>query len=114
MTALQKLDPAIERTVLIVPSMHCAGCMSKIERGLVARRGVASARVNLSAHTVAVERDPSLDSHDLVQALAELGFEAQIWRDELAPRLSAVRPLLAPLAVAGFAGGLACASAPAR
>ena len=103
MTALRKLEPAPERTVLAVPSMHCAGCMSKIERGLAGRPGIASARVNLSARTVAVEHDASLDAHDLVRALAGLGYEAQARRDELAPRLSAARPLLAPLAVAGFA-----------
>jgi Cu2+-exporting ATPase len=103
MTALRKLEPALERTVLAVPSMHCAGCMSKIERGLADQAGIASARVNLSARTVTVEHDASLDAHDLVHALAELGYEAQARRDELAPRLSAARPLLAPLAVAGFA-----------
>jgi len=102
-TALLKVAPALERTVLAVPSIHCAGCMSKIERGLGVHAGVASARVNLSARSVTVEHDHSLDAHDLVHALAELGYEAQARRDELAPRLSAARPLLAPLAVAGFA-----------
>ena len=103
MTALRKLEPALECTVLAVPSMHCAGCMSKIERRLGCHPGIASARVNLSARTVTVEHDASLDAHDLVYALAGLGYEAQARRDELAPRLSAARPLLAPLAVAGFA-----------
>ncbi|MGZ5794871.1 MAG: heavy metal translocating P-type ATPase, partial [Croceibacterium sp.] len=103
MTAQRKPAPALERTILAVPSIHCAGCMSKIERGLGERPGVASARVNLSARTVTVEHDASLDAHDLVHALAGLGYEAQARRDELAPRLSAARPLLAPLAVAGFA-----------
>ena len=103
MTAQLKPAPALERTILAVPSIHCAGCMSKIERGLGAFPGVASARVNLSARTVTVEHDASLDAHDLVHALAGLGYEAQARRDEVAPRLSAARPLLAPLAVAGFA-----------
>lgn len=103
MIALRKPAPVLVRTMLAVPSMHCAGCMSKIERGLGARPGIPSARVNLSARTVTVEHDASLDAHDLVHALAELGYEAQARRDELAPRLSAARPLLAPLAVAGFA-----------
>jgi len=49
------------------------------------------------------DRALALGPHDLVHALAELGYEAQARRDELAPRLSAARPLLAPLAVAGFA-----------
>jgi Cu2+-exporting ATPase len=100
---LRKPAPAFERTVLAVPSIHCAGCMSKIERGLGERAGVLSARVNLSARTVMVEHEASLDAHDLVGMLAELGYEGQVRRDELTPRLSAARPLLAPLAVAGFA-----------
>ena len=91
MTALRKLEPAPERTVLAVPSMHCAGCMSKIERGLSDQPGIGSARVNLSARTVTVEHDTSLDAHDLVHALAGLGYEAQARRDELTPRLSAAR-----------------------
>ena len=103
MTALRTVEAPLERTVLTVPAMHCAGCMSKIERGLSAQPGVASARVNLSARTVTVEHDGSLDAHDLVHALACLGYDAQARRDELAPRFSAAKPLLAPLAVAGFA-----------
>jgi Cu2+-exporting ATPase len=103
MSALPKPAPALEQTVLTVPAIHCAGCMSKIERGLGDLPGIAAARVNLSARTVAVEHDASLDGHDLVHALADLGYEAQARRDELAPRFSAARPLLAPLAVAGFA-----------
>jgi Cu2+-exporting ATPase len=102
-TALRRQEAPLERTVLTVPAMHCAGCMGKIERGLTGQPGIASARVNLSARTVAVDHDSSLDGHDLVHALAGLGYEAQARRDELAPRLSAARPLLAPLAVAGFA-----------
>src|SRR5690606_30220258 len=45
----------------------------------------------------------SIDTQALVLALAGVGFEAQPRRDELAPRYSAARPLLAPLAVAAFA-----------
>jgi len=103
MTALRKPEPARERTVLAVPSMRCAGCMSKIERGLAELSAVASARVNLSARVVTVDHDPSIAAHDLEHALATLGYEAQARRDELAPRLSAARPLLPALAVAGFA-----------
>ena len=80
MTALRKIETAPQRTVLAVPSMHCAGCMSKIERGLAACPGVISARVNLSARTVTVEHDSSLDAHDLVHALSALGYEAQARR----------------------------------
>jgi Cu2+-exporting ATPase len=60
--------------------------MSKVERGLGGLPGVVSARVNLSTRVVSVEHDPALDAHDLVMALADLGYEAQARRDELAPR----------------------------
>ncbi|AKH43782.1 Cu2+-exporting ATPase [Altererythrobacter atlanticus] len=103
MTALKQSDEALECTVLAVPGMHCAGCMSKVERGLGALPGIADARVNLSSRMVTVHHTAQIGSHELVSALAEIGFEAQARREELARPYSAVRPLLAPLAVAAFA-----------
>jgi Cu2+-exporting ATPase len=103
-TALSEITDADRLdTVLSVPAMHCAGCMSKVERGLAALPGVAQARVNLSARTVSVKHSPAVDTQDLVSALAGDGFAARPRRDELAPQRSAARPLLAPLAVAFFA-----------
>ena len=104
MTAVARLAPGeTVRTVLAVPGMHCAGCMGKVERALGAMPGVASARVNLSARTATVAHSPEIDGPALVTELAALGFDAQPRRDELAPRPSDARPLLAYLAVAGFA-----------
>ena len=105
MTALayQPRPAPFATTVLIVPGMHCAGCMGKVERGLGALTGVAAARVNLSARTVRVEHDPALPMPDLVEALAAIGFPSQPRAEVQIPAPSAVTPLLAPLAVAGFA-----------
>lgn len=89
-------------TVLSVPGMHCAGCMGKVERSLAAVPGVATARTNLTARTVEVVHDDHVEAPALIAALADAGFEAQPRIDvEEAP--SAVKPLLAPLAVAAFA-----------
>ncbi len=98
-------DPkaAKQETVLVVPGMHCAGCMGKVERGLQALPGVVSARANLSARQVAVAHDPALTAPVLVEALATIGFPSQLRCENLAAPPSAVKPLLAPLAVAGFA-----------
>lgn len=90
-------------TVLVVPGMHCAGCMGKVERGLAALPGVGSARVNLTARQVNVRHDPGLAAPALIEALAGAGFAAQPRGDDIAPPPSAARPLLAPLGVAGFA-----------
>lgn len=94
---------ARQTTVLVVPGMHCAGCMGKVERGLTALAGVESARVNLSARQVSVIHDEALGEPDLVAALERIGFPSQPRGQDLAPPASAVKPLLAPLAVAGFA-----------
>ncbi|WP_036520149.1 heavy metal translocating P-type ATPase [Novosphingobium acidiphilum] len=87
---------------MVVPAMHCAGCMAKVERTLGRIDGVVSARVNLTARQVDVAHDDRVCVPDLVAALALIGFDAQP-RIDLAEPVSAVRPLLAPLAVAAFA-----------
>jgi Cu2+-exporting ATPase len=89
-------------TVLAVPGMHCAGCMGKIERAFGKVEGVYSARTNLTARTVEVIHEPDVEMPALVAALAATGFEAQV-REPEAETVSAVKPLLAPLAVAAFA-----------
>jgi len=104
MTApLRAPAPAQAETVLIVPGMHCAGCMGKVERGLADLPGVFAARVNLTARQVSVRHDGALATPALIEALGAIGFAAQPRGDDDAPPPSAARPLLAPLGVAGFA-----------
>ncbi len=93
----------LAETVLAVPGMHCAGCIAKIERGLGGRPGIVSARVNLSARQVTIAHDETLGPRDLVAELDRIGFEAEPRKGAFGRSESAVRPLLAPLAVAGFA-----------
>ncbi len=102
MSALPQL-PDEHVSVLAVPGMHCAGCMSKVERGLLGHDGVIAARVNLSSRMVTVTHDGSVDEGDLTRFIAEAGFEAQPRRRQAEKPYSAVKPLLAPLAVAAFA-----------
>nr|WP_268934275.1 heavy metal translocating P-type ATPase [Sphingorhabdus soli] len=87
----------------IVPGMRCAGCIGKIERGLLAVDGVVSARVNFSAKRVAVRHRPDIDDRDLVNALERIGFEAQALADApFGEDRNETRSLLKALAVAGF------------
>lgn len=90
-------------SVLAVPGMHCAGCMGKVERGLRALDGVTAARANLTARTVDVVHHAGVGVQALLATLETAGFAAQPREPEAQDRASAVRPLLAPLAVAGFA-----------
>ena len=103
MATAPKALPEAMATVLIVPGMHCGGCISKVERRLGEVPGVSSARVNLTARQVRIEHDPALTTQDLVQALDRIGFGSQPRLEELAPPPSAVKPLLPALGVAGFA-----------
>lgn len=94
------------RLLLSLPKIHCAGCISGVERGLMSVPQVRSARVNLTLRRASIEADAGVEAADLVARLAGLGFEAH----ELdAGLLSATqndragRDLLMRLAVAGFA-----------
>ena len=100
--ALARQAEPSEVSVLTVPAMHCAGCMGKVERAFARLPAVTMARANLTARTVTVHTT-GLEPPALIAALAAAGFEAQPRDDSLAPTPSAVRPLLLPLAVAGFA-----------
>ena len=96
-------DAANVSTVLVVPAMHCGGCMAKVERALTGVPGVLAARVNLTAKQVRAEHAPEVEPAQLIAALEAVGFASQPRVDDLARAPSAVKPLLAPLAVAGFA-----------
>ncbi|MEH6724147.1 MAG: heavy metal translocating P-type ATPase, partial [Qipengyuania sp.] len=86
-----------------VPGMRCAGCISKIERGLAKLEGVDWARVNFSAKRVAVRHDARLDERDVVAAIAAIGFEAQSVADNpMARDDREAATLMRALAVAGF------------
>ncbi len=91
-------------TRMAVPDMHCAGCISKIERMLPQQAGIRSARVNFSGKTVAVVHAPGLTEPDLVRAFDAIGYEAQPLHSEASLQRSlALKRLIRALAVAAFA-----------
>ncbi|SMO87992.1 Cu2+-exporting ATPase [Thalassovita litoralis] len=105
--ALAELDaPKEARIALSVPAVHCAACISTVEKALADLPGVHSARVNLTLKRAQIEADPEIMPDDLIRVLERVGYEAF----ELdAGALSATqtdkagRDLLMRLAVAGFA-----------
>ena len=90
---------------LSVPDLHCAGCISAVERAVSVVPGVISARVNLSQRRLTAVTGPELTETDLIAALASIGRNAQApYSDLLATEGDAAgRDLLAALGVAGFA-----------
>ncbi|MDJ0994414.1 MAG: heavy metal translocating P-type ATPase [Dinoroseobacter sp.] len=94
------------KIVLSLPKIHCAACISGVERLLTKTPGVEAARVNLTLKRAMVDAGPEITADDLAQMLTRNGFEAY----ELDPgQLSAAeadkpaRELLMRLAVSGFA-----------
>ena len=96
---LQHIDLAVE-------GVNCAGCMSKIERGLSAIPEVTLARVNLTDRRVALEwKRGALDPSNFIDRLAELGYKAYPFEtaDAEAAENEQSRFLLRCLGVAAFA-----------
>ena len=94
---------------LVVPGIHCAACISTIEKGLKELPGLGEARVNFSLKQVRARwTDPEFDPESIVAKLDELGYAARPFDPSDAgfgvdDRES--RELLRALAVAGFAAG---------
>lgn len=102
--AARDLPPA--QIALSLPTIHCAACISKIERGLDADPRVVSARVNLTLKRASIEAAPEVTAEEMRALVEGLGYEAH----ELDPGTlqatatdRAGRDLLMRLAVAGFA-----------
>ena len=92
--------------ILSLPTIHCAACMSSVERALQAAPGVRSARVNLTMKRVSIEADPDMTAEALVPVVEAAGYEAhELDTTALAATANdrAGRDLLMRLAVAGFA-----------
>jgi P-type Cu2+ transporter len=103
---VKNLGSGLQHIDLAVEGVNCAGCMSKIERGLSAIPDVTLARVNLTDRRVALEWKPgTLDPARFIDRLAELGYKAYPFETESAEAKEAEqsRFLLRCLGVAAFA-----------
>lgn len=85
---------------LVLPGIHCAGCMAGVERVLRSAPGVENASVNLSQKRAMIAAPPGADPTPWIEALAGAGYEAYEARD---PSPSKEPSLLLHLGVAGFA-----------
>ncbi len=99
--------PGIRRLDLHVPTIHCAGCIRKIESAVRALPGVTHARVNFTTKRLTTEwTEGRLQPAEILAAVEGAGFEARPFAaadaaDGAADPAS--RRLLKAVAVAGFA-----------
>ncbi len=103
---VRDLGSGLSHIDLAVEGVSCAGCMSKIERGLSAIPDVTLARVNLTDRRVALEwKRGDLDPAGFIDRLAELGYKAYPFETVHAEAVEAdnSRFLLRCLGVAAFA-----------
>lgn len=91
--------------ILALPDIHCASCITDIERALNAHPGVRTARVNLTLRRVNIDA-PGLEADDLIAVITRAGHVAH----ELDPTALTTtaadlrgRDLLMRMGVAGFA-----------
>ena len=89
-----------------VPDIRCAGCISKLEQGLVRDSRIQSARVNFTEKRVHVSCRADASMPDLLGAFTSLGFEAHPIGDgplDTDAGATNTRELMRALAVSGFA-----------
>lgn len=103
---VKDLGSGLSHIDLAVEGVNCAGCMSKIERGLSALPDVTLARVNLTDRRVALEwRQGALNPTRFIERLAELGYKAYPFEPVRAEAIETEQAsfLLRCLGVAAFA-----------
>ena len=68
----------LQKALVNIEGMRCAGCVAAVEKHLLATPGVVSASVNLLTAMAVVEHQPELALIDLTQHLTGKGFPSRI------------------------------------
>ncbi len=104
---VEHLDGNRESIEFLLPTIHCGGCINKIETTLKKMDGVHKARVNLSTKRLSLEWDGQKQSaSNFFEAISGLGYDARPFNSAAAASMSqdeTGKKLLRAVAVAGFA-----------
>ncbi|RCJ23368.1 ATPase [Nostoc sp. ATCC 43529] len=74
----REFTPILEKIILDVGGMKCAGCVKAVERQLTQHPGVKSACVNLATEVAVVESEAgTVDAEALAKQLTTVGFPTQ-------------------------------------
>ena len=105
-TAPQSMDS--HTLELIIPGVHCAGCISRIEGAVSGLTGVESVRLNLSTRRLRVGLAAGATGDQVIPTVEGLGYDCRTFSAAEAGSAAQDRQgreLLFALAVAGFAAG---------
>lgn len=94
------------RYAISLPDIHCGACIAAIEGGLEGKKGIVSARVNLTLKRLNLQVDDRADLSDILATIEGLGFEiCPIDMGDLSDLENERQStqLLKAMAVAGFA-----------
>src|SRR5262249_42151195 len=100
--ASRALAHGLKQSDISVPTIHCGGCIQKIERALGSLPGVELARVNFSSKRVTV-RWRGESPPPLIAALNAAGYEAHLYDGGAEDKDYTLRELVRALAISGFA-----------
>jgi Cu2+-exporting ATPase len=100
--ASRVVGDGVRQSDLSVPSIHCGGCIQKIERALDELAGVERARVNLSTKRVTI-RWRGDDPPPFIATLKAIGYDAHLYDVGAERTDNGLRELVWALAVSGFA-----------
>ena len=101
--ASRPVGGGVFQTEISVPSIHCGGCINRIERGLAKLAGVQRVRVNLTNKRVSL-RWAGKVAPDAIMALKKLGYEGYLFDNNAATGTDRELPgMIKALAVAAFA-----------
>ena len=102
--ASRSIGNGILQTEISVPSIHCGGCINRIEQGLAKLDGVKNVRVNLSSKRLALRWSDQGTPPDAIGALKQLGYDGHLFDPSEAAKPDGDLPrMLRALAVAAFA-----------
>jgi len=76
----------LKKETLNVEGMHCAGCVSSVEKALAGLEGVEDASVNLATETASISFDESkVNMEDIAEAVEDAGYS--LVREEIQSRI---------------------------
>ncbi|GGE12115.1 cation-translocating P-type ATPase [Rhizobium sp. 25PS6] len=106
--ASQPLGEGLRQLDLSVPDAHCGGCISTIERALLALPFVKTARVNLTARRVSCVYQEEIetgatDPSKILAAINSAGYRAHLFTPSAPENDKTRNQLLLAIGVSGFA-----------